>query len=89
MRLGKHVYCEKPLTHNIWEARQVAKVARETGVATQMGNHGHSGEGIRATCEWIWAGVIGDVREVYAWTKAGRWGKELGGRPKKRPCRRA
>ena len=85
MRLGKHVYCEKPLTHNIWEARQVAKVARETGVATKMGNHGHSGEGIRATCEWIWAGAIGDVRKVYAWTKAGRWGKELGGRPKEAP----
>jgi predicted dehydrogenase len=85
MRQGKHVYCEKPLTHNVWEARQVAKVAKETGVATQMGNHGHSGEGIRATVEWIWAGVIGDVREVHAWTKAGRWGKELGGRPQEAP----
>jgi predicted dehydrogenase len=85
MRLGKHAYCEKPLTHNVWEARQVAKVARETGVATQMGNQGHSGDGIRTTCEWIWSGAIGDVRRVYAWTKAGRWGKELGGRPKEAP----
>jgi hypothetical protein len=73
MRAGKHVYCEKPLTHNIWEARQVAKVAKETGVATQMGNQGHSDEGIRLTCEWIWDGAIGPVREVHAWTHAGKW----------------
>ena len=53
MKAGKHVYCEKPLTHNIWEARMVAKVAKETGVATQMGNHGRSGEGHRQTVEWI------------------------------------
>jgi predicted dehydrogenase len=73
MRAGKHVYCEKPLVHNVWEARQIAKVARETGVATQMGNQGHSGEGIRATCEWIWDGAIGAIREVHAWSDAGRW----------------
>ncbi len=85
MRLGKHVYCEKPLTHNVWEARKVAQVAQETGVATQMGNQGHSGEGIRATCEWIWDGAIGNVREVHGWTKAGRWGRERGGRPKEAP----
>src|SRR5690606_22617441 len=47
MQAGKHVYCEKPLTHNIWEARRVLEVARETGLATQMGNILHSGEGIR------------------------------------------
>ena len=76
MRLGKHLYCEKPLTHNIWEARFVAKVAKETGVATQMGNHGHSGEGIRQTVEWLQDGAIGAVREVHAWTHAGRWNKE-------------
>jgi predicted dehydrogenase len=84
MRMGKHVYCEKPLTHNVWEARQVAKVARETGVATQMGNQGHSGEGIRATCEWIWDGVIGPIREVHAWSDAGRWVDHTG-RPKETP----
>jgi predicted dehydrogenase len=50
MRRGKHVYCEKPLTHNVWEARLVAKVAEETGVATQMGNQGHSGDFVRETC---------------------------------------
>ena len=67
MRAGKHVYCEKPLTHNVWEARQVARVAAETGVATQMGNQGRSGEGHRQTAEWIWDGAIGAVREVHAW----------------------
>jgi predicted dehydrogenase len=82
MRVGKHVYCEKPLTHNVWEARQVARVARETGVATQLGNQGHSGDSIRQTCEWLWDGVIGDVREVHAWTSATRYNKtHLGGRP--------
>ena len=82
MRLGKHVYCEKPLTHNVWEARLVAKVARETGLATQLGNQGHSSDSIRQTCEWIWDGAIGAVREVHAWTNASRWNKQhTGGRP--------
>jgi predicted dehydrogenase len=82
MRSGKHVYCEKPLTHNIWEARQVAKVAKETGVATQMGNQGHSTDGIRETVEWITSGAIGPVREVHAWVGAKRWNPQLTGRPK-------
>lgn len=81
IRLGKHVYCEKPLTHNVWEARQVARIARETGVATQMGNQGHAGETIRQTCELIWQGTIGAVREVHAWTAATRWNQGLNGRP--------
>jgi predicted dehydrogenase len=81
MRAGKHVYCEKPLTHNVWEARQVAKVAKETGVATQMGNQGHSSDGTRETCELIWAGAIGQVREVHAWVGAKRWNPELTTRP--------
>ena len=68
MKSGKHVYCEKPLTHNIREARLVARVAKETGVATQMGNHGRSGEGHRQTVEWIKDGAIGAVREVHAWS---------------------
>lgn len=85
MRAGKHVYCEKPLTHNIWEARTVARVAKETGVATQMGNQGHSSEGIRQTCEWIWDGAIGAVREVHAWVSATRWNKTLTGRPTETP----
>jgi predicted dehydrogenase len=68
MKAGKHVYCEKPLTHNIWEARQVARVAAETGVATQLGNQGRSSEGHRQTVEWIEDGAIGAVREVHAWS---------------------
>lgn len=86
MRLGKHVYCEKPLTHNVWEARQIARIARETGVATQMGNQGHAREGIRLTCEWLWDGAIGTVREVHAWTSSTRWNKgHPGGRPAAEP----
>ena len=84
MKAGKHVYCEKPLTHNVWEARRVARVAKETGVATQMGNQGHSGEGIRQTCEWIWDGAIGPVREVHAWSDTGQWA-HAPGRPRDTP----
>lgn len=86
MRQGKHAYCEKPLTHNVWESRLVAKVAKEMGVATQLGNQGHSGDGIRQTCEWIWDGAIGEIREVHAWTGASRWNtKHPGGRPADEP----
>ena len=68
MKLGKHVYCEKPLTHSIEEARIVGKVAAETKLVTQMGNMGHGGEGIRLTKEWIDAGLIGAVKEVHVWS---------------------
>jgi predicted dehydrogenase len=85
MRAGKHVYCEKPLTHNVWEARQVARIAKETGVATQMGNQGHSTDGIRQTCEWLWAGAVGTVREVCAWVGSPRWNPTLTGRPTDTP----
>jgi predicted dehydrogenase len=81
MRAGKHVYCEKPLTHNIWEARRVAQVAKETKVATQMGNQGHSTEGIRQTCELIGNGAIGPVREVHAWVGTKRWNPTLVTKP--------
>ena len=68
MQLGKHVYCEKPLSHSIEEARLMERVARETGVVTQMGNMGHAGEGLRLTKEWIDAGAIGAVSEVHVWS---------------------
>jgi predicted dehydrogenase len=85
MRQGKHTYCEKPLTHNIREARLVAQVAQQMGVATQMGNPGHSRDGIRQTCEWIWAGAIGAVSEVHSWVPTNRWNPELTGLPQDTP----
>ncbi|MGO8696764.1 MAG: Gfo/Idh/MocA family protein [Limisphaerales bacterium] len=68
IRAGKHVYVEKPLTHTVWEARQLTLAARREGVATQMGNQGHSDEGIRELYEMIWSGAIGPVREAHCWT---------------------
>ena len=85
MRLGRHVYCEKPLAHNLREARLIARVARETGVATQMGNHGHSTAGIRETVEHLQAGTIGTVREVQAWSTGRRNNLALTGRPEEAP----
>ena len=68
IKRGKHVYCEKPLTHCIWEARQLALAAREAKVATQLGNQGQASEGNRLVSEIIWDGAIGPVREVHAWS---------------------
>jgi predicted dehydrogenase len=85
MRAGRHVYCEKPLTHNLWEAREVAKVARETKRATQMGNQGHSTVGIRETVEHLQAGTIGTVTEVHAWVPTKRWNPALTGVPTDTP----
>jgi predicted dehydrogenase len=68
MSRGKHVYCQKPLTHTVWEARELAKAAERFGVATQMGNQGYSNEGAREACEILWNGDIGNVTEVHAWT---------------------
>ena len=72
MQAGKHVYCEKPLTRTVYEARRVAAAAREAGVATQMGNHGHSSDDIRRAVEWIRDGAIGKVREVHGWRGGAR-----------------
>jgi len=68
IRRGKHVYCEKPLTHSVWESRQVATSARAAKVATQMGNQGQASEATRRLCELVWAGVISNVREAHIWT---------------------
>ena len=68
MELGKHVYVQKPLTWCVAEARQLAKRARETKVATQMGNQGHSLDDARKAVEYVWAGAIGEVREIHIWT---------------------
>lgn len=68
IKMGKHVYCEKPLTHTVWEARQLALAAREHKVATQMGNQGQASEETRRLCELIWDNAIGPVREAHVWT---------------------
>jgi len=68
LKRGKHVYCEKPLTHSVWEARTVAQAAREARVATQMGNQGQASELTRRLCETVWAGAIGKVHEAHLWT---------------------
>jgi hypothetical protein len=68
MELGKHVYVQKPLTWCVAEARALAKRAKETKVATQMGNQGHSLDDARKAVEYVWAGAIGEVREVHVWT---------------------
>ena len=73
MARKKHVYVQKPLTHSVQEARLLTETARQQGVASQMGNQGHSGEGIRLLCEWVWDGAIGDVREAHAWTNRPVW----------------
>jgi len=73
MRENKHAYCEKPLTHNIYEARMMAKVAAEQGIVTQMGNQGSSSDGIRLAQEMLDAGVIGKVHRVDCWTNRPVW----------------
>jgi predicted dehydrogenase len=68
MEHGKHVFVQKPLAHNIWQVRTLRKAARKYGVITQMGNQGHTFEGMRRIKEWVDAGVIGEVSEVITWT---------------------
>jgi len=68
MHAGKHVYVEKPMAHSIEECRVMAKLAKETGLVTQMGNNGHAGEGLRQTKEWIDAGAIGHVKSIHCWS---------------------
>ncbi len=77
MSLGKHVYVQKPLTHNVQEARLLAAAAKEYGVITQMGNQGHSERGVRDLCEMIWDDVLGDVTEVHCWTNRPIWPQGL------------
>ena len=94
MKAGKHVFCQKPLCHDIYEARMLAKFAKESGLCTQMGIQGHSQEGFKLICEWIGAGAIGEIREVdawcslsyYPWGHAG-WSSRFGaGRPVEKPA---
>ena len=91
IKMGKHVYCEKPLTHSVWEARQVAEAARKHQVATQMGNQGQASEDRRRLSEMVWDGAIGPVREAHIWTDRPSRGlfdeywPQGGGRPSETP----
>ncbi len=86
MQLGKHVFCEKPLAHNVYEIRRMQAEAKKARVATQMGNQGHAGQEIRTVCQWIWDGAIGDVTDVYAWTNRPKgWSYVAVEAPKQKP----
>jgi len=73
MKKRKHVFCQKPLTHTIYEARRIAEIAKETGVATQIAVGNQASEATRQLCEWIWDGAIGPVREVKNWSSRPFW----------------
>jgi len=73
MQLGKHVYCEKPLTHDVYEARLLTETARKYKLQTQMGNQGHASDATRLLKEWIDADILGEVRELHSWTSRPLW----------------
>jgi predicted dehydrogenase len=73
MRMGKHCFCQKPLTRTVYEARLMGKVAREMKVATQMGNQGTASNDLRQAAAWIKAGVLGAVKEIHIWTNRPIW----------------
>lgn len=73
MQLGKHVYVQKPLAHDVWEARVLTQAAKKYKVVTQMGNQGASGDGVRQMREWVDAGMIGDLKEIFCWTDRPVW----------------
>jgi predicted dehydrogenase len=78
MQLGKHVYVQKPLTHDIYEARMLTEAAKRYKVVTQMGNQGSSGDGVRIMQEWYRAGIIGDATSIYVWTNRPVWPQGMG-----------
>ena len=78
MQLGKHVYTQKPLTHDIYEARMLAEGAKKYKVVTQMGNQGASGDGVRQMQEWYNAGLIGDAQKIIVWTNRPVWPQGFG-----------
>lgn len=81
LMMKKHVYCQKPLTHTIWEARELRMLAREHGVKTQMGNQAHAGEPIRRAVEYIRSGMLGKVKEVHCWTNRPVWPQGMNSLP--------
>lgn len=84
MDLGKAVFCEKPLTHTIAEARKLRETAAASKAAAQMGNQGHCEDGYRRLCEFIWSGAIGNVTETHSWTDRANGG--VGPRPPSKPA---
>jgi predicted dehydrogenase len=85
MQLGKHVYIQKPLTHDIYEARMLTQAATRYKVVTQMGNQGASGDGVRQLVDWYRAGVLGDITEVYCFTNRPVWPQGIQWSDKKSP----
>ncbi|KAA5547296.1 Gfo/Idh/MocA family oxidoreductase [Roseiconus nitratireducens] len=85
MQAGKHVYCQKPLSHGIWEARTMNAVAKQTGMKTQMGNQAHANDHLRRCVELIRSGVIGKVKEIHAWTNRPIWPQGFHSPPPKVP----
>lgn len=92
VKLGKHVYCEKPLTHSVWEARQLTQAARKAGVATQMGNQAQASKSTRVVQEFVMDNAIGPVHEAHIWTDRpskglfGEYWPQGVGRPKETPA---
>src|SRR5437667_1932809 len=86
MKLGKHVYCQKPLTHTVYEARLMAETARQHRVATQMGNQGHCNPDTGRLVELIQSGVLGNVSAIHVWTdRPGNWWQQGIERPRETP----
>ncbi|HEU4751648.1 MAG TPA: Gfo/Idh/MocA family oxidoreductase, partial [Armatimonadota bacterium] len=84
MKMGKHCFCQKPLTHSIWEARRLAEIARDKKVATQMGNQGTAGDTLRKSAALVRNGVLGKIKEVHVWTNRPIW-DQGGPRPEPSP----
>jgi len=85
MKEGKHVYCEKPLTWSVAEARAMAEMCAAKKVATQMGNQGHAKEGNRLIVEYVQSGILGDIKEVHTWTNRPVWRQGIKKRPPSKP----
>ena len=85
MQQGKHVYCQKPLTHGIWEARMMDQVAKRSGVKTQMGNQAHANDHLRRCVELVRGGAVGKVQEIHAWTNRPIWAQGFQSPPPKAP----
>jgi predicted dehydrogenase len=87
MRLGKHCFCQKPMTHSLYEARTLGQIAREAKVATQMGNQGTANDSLRKAAALIQSGVLGNVKEVHVWTNRPIWDQGIKDRPAPKPVK--